>query len=262
MLEFLTYGADKLQTLLLISFRAGGLFITAPIVAHKSIPVTIKAGFAVVLAIILIPVAAQTQFHAVESVWTLGLLAAKEMMVGLIIGFFFSLLFIGVRMGGGIIGFQQGLIIANVLDPEAGSQESIIAEFWVIIATLIFLAIDGHHAIISALADSFRLVPIGTASFSGPAGELLIRFSAYAFTMAIKISAPIMITLFLVSVALGVVARTVPQMNIFIVGMPLKIGIGFLVMAVALPIFKTIVDQTLHYLDSQVLTVLAGLSTT
>ncbi|HHI03169.1 MAG TPA: flagellar type III secretion system protein FliR [candidate division Zixibacteria bacterium] len=261
MLEFLTYSADKLQTLLLISFRAGGLFITAPILGHHSIPMTVKAGFAVVLAIVLIPFAAQTAPPAVESIWLLGLLAAKELLVGLIIGFFFSLLFSGVRMGGAIVGFQQGLLMANVLDPEAGSQVSIVAEFWIVIASLIFIAIDGHHAIISALADSYQLIPVGATSFSGPAGEMIIRFSAYAFTMAVKISAPIVITLFLVSVALGVVARTVPQMNIFIVGMPLKIGVGFLVMAIALPLFKNIVNQTLYYLDNEVLAVLAGMST-
>lgn len=261
MLEFLTYSAEKLQVLLLVSFRAGGLFLTAPIIAHKSVPTMVKAGFAIILAIVLIPVASQNALPEIESVWLLGLLAAKEMMVGIIIGFFFSLLFAGVRMGGGIVGFQSGLILANVFDPEAGSQVSLVAEFWALLAMLIFLAVDGHHAIISAFADSYRAIPVGAAGFSGPAGEMLIKFSAYAFTMAIKVSAPIIITLFLVSVSLGVVARTVPQMNIFIVGLPLKIGVGFLMMAVSLPIFKTIVDQTLHYLDSQVLTVLGNMST-
>jgi len=236
------------------------MFITAPIFSHNSIPAPIKAGFSVLLAIVLIPVVSQTPAPAVESIWLLGLLAAKELLIGLIIGFFFSLLFSGIRMAGGIVGFQMGLLIANVLDPEAGSQVSIVAEFWVLIGTVIFLAIDGHHAVISALNDSYRVLPVGMTAFSGPAGEMLIKFSAYAFTIAIKISAPIMITLFLVSVSLGVVARTVPQMNIFIVGMPLKIGIGFLVMAVALPLFKTIIDQSLLYLDSQVLAVVAGMS--
>lgn len=262
MLEFLTYGADKLQILLLISFRAGGLFLTAPILGHHSIPVTVKAGFAVTLAIVLMPLASQTPVPAVESIWLLAMLGAKEFLVGLIIGFLFSILFNGVRMGGGIVGFQQGLLMANVLDPEAGSQVSIVAEFWLVMASVIFIAIDGHHAIISALADSYRILPVGAVSFSGPAGETIIRLSAYAFTMAVKISAPIVITLFLVSVSLGVVARTVPQMNIFIVGMPLKIGIGFLIMAVVLPLFKSIINQTLIYLDNQVLAVLAGMSTT
>ncbi|MCP4703399.1 MAG: flagellar type III secretion system protein FliR [candidate division Zixibacteria bacterium] len=262
MLDFLTYGADKLQTLLLITFRAGGLFLTAPILGHHSIPMTIRAGFAVVLAIVLIPFASQAPMPAVESIWLLALLAAKELMVGLILGFLFSLLFSGIRMGGGIVGFQMGLLMANVLDPEAGSQISVIAEFWIVIASLIFLAIDGHHAIIAAFADSYKLLPVGAVSFTGPAGEAIVRMSAYAFTMAVKISAPIVITLFLVSVSLGVVARTVPQMNIFIVGMPLKIGIGFLVMAMVLPIFKNIINHTMIYLDNQVLAVLAGMSTT
>lgn len=261
MLEFLTYSAEKLQVLLLVFFRAAGLFITAPVIAHRSIPIVFKAGFAVILAIVLIPVVSQHTLPEIQSVWLLGMLAAKEMLVGVIIGFFFTLLFAGVRMGGGIVSFQSGLIMANVFDPEAGSQISVVAEFWALLAMLIFLAVDGHHAIISAFADSYRAIPVGTASFSGPAGETLIKFSAYAFTMAVKISAPIIITLFLVSVTLGVVARTVPQMNIFIVGLPLKIGVGFLMMAITLPLFKTIVDQTLHYLDSNVLTVLNSMST-
>lgn len=261
MLEFVTYTAEKLQALLLISFRAGGLFIGAPILGHRAIPAPIKAGFAVLIAILMIPAIETAGVPEVASIWTLALLASKELLVGLIIGFFFSLLFIGARMAGGIVGYQVGLALTNVLDPEAGSQTSVVGEFWYALAILIFLAVDGHHAIISAFADSYRILPVAFTGFGGPAGQMLIRYSAYAFTIAIKIAAPVMITLFLTEVAMGVVARTVPQMNIFIVGIPLKIGIGFLVLATALPVFKIIVDKTITYLDSEVLAVMHGLGT-
>lgn len=260
MLEFVTYTADKVQALLLISLRAAGLFISAPLISRRSIPTTIKAGLTVLLAILLIPAVATDQLPQFSSIWLLAALGVKELLVGLIIGFFFSLLFLGMRMAGGIIGYQSGLMMAQVMDPDASEQVSMVAEFWVILGTLIFLAIDGHHAIISGFADSYKVLPINAAAFTGPAGDMLIKYSAYAFVIAVKISAPVMITLFLVSVSLGVIARTVPQMNIFIVGIPIKIGIGFLIMAISLPIFKVLIDKSLYLLDNQVLTLISGLA--
>jgi flagellar biosynthetic protein FliR len=261
LLEFLTYEADKIQLFLLIAFRAGGMFIAAPILGNKSLPQTVKAGLAIILAIILIPSVAQSEIPQIDSIWLLGLLAVKEMLVGFIIGLFFTLLFIGIRMAGNIVGYQIGLMIANVLDPETNSNVSIAGEFWYIVGVLIFLAIDGHHAIISAFNDSYQLVPIGFFNFYGHAGELLIKFTSYAFVIAIKLAAPVMITLFLTTVSLGVVARTVPQMNIFIVGIPIKIGVGFLVMAASLPVFRYIVVNMVHYLDNEVGYVLKSIGT-
>ena len=261
MFDFVTYSAAKLEIFLLISFRAAGLFISAPIIGHRTIPPLIRAGLAIILAVILIPVVSQTALPKIESLWLLGVFAAKEMLVGFIIGFFFSILFIGVQMAGNIVGYQIGLAIVNVLDPEAGAEVAIIGEFWFIIAALIFLAIDGHHAILSAFADSYKLVPIGVFEFAGSAWDFLIRFSAYAFVMAIKLAAPVIITLFLTEVALGVVARTAPQMNIFIVGLPLKIGIGFLIIATSLPVFRFIVEKSVGYLDSEVIRLLHHIGT-
>lgn len=262
MLDFITFGAEKLQIFLLTSFRAAGLFIIAPVIGHKSIPPMIKAGLAIVLALIMIPFASGSELPEINSIWLLALLAGKEMLVGFIIGLVFTLLFIAIRMGGNIVGYQIGLIIANIFDPESNSNTSIVGEFWYIIGILIFLAIDGHHAIISAFADSYRMVPVGVFNFAGSAGELLIRFTAYAFTIAIKMAAPVIITLFLSEVALGVVARTVPQMNIFIVGIPLKVGIGFFILATALPVFKYMLEKTSHFLDGEVTKILYSIGTT
>jgi len=261
LLDFLTFGTEKLQLFLLVSFRAAGLFIAAPILGNKSIPKMVKLGLAVILALIMVPVAGKTSLPVVESIWDLAILAFKEALVGFIIGLFFALLFISIRMAGNFIGFQIGLMIANILDPDTNSNVSLAGEFWFIVAVLIFLIIDGHHAIISAFGDSYHLVPVGYFNFSGSAGEMLIHYTAYTFVIAIKLAAPVLITLFLTTVALGVVARTVPQMNIFIVGIPLKIGIGFLVMATSLPIFRFIVVKMIHYLDSEVGVLLHSIGT-
>jgi len=261
LLDFLTIGTEKLQVFFLVLFRSAGLFIAAPIIGHDAFPVRIKAGLAVMLGVILIPLASQSPLPEINSVWVLALLAVKESLVGFIIGLFFSLLFVGIRMSGNIVGYQIGLLMANILDPEANSNVSMVGEFWYVVATLIFLAINGHHAIISAFRDSYALVPIGYFNFAGNAGELLIRYTAYAFVIAIKLAAPVIISLFLTSVALGVVARTVPQMNIFIVGIPIKIGVGFLVMAASLPVFRFMVVKMVNYLDSEVMVIIRSIGT-
>ncbi len=261
MLDFLNFTTEQIEIFLLISFRAAGLFIAAPVIGHQTIPVRIKAAFAILLAMVLIPVAGQQTLPQIDSIWLLAGLAVKEMMVGFIIGFFFALLFIGVRIGGNIIGYQIGLIIASLLDPETNSNESMVGEFMYILATLIFLAIDGHHYIISAFADSYKAVPVGVFNVNGPTGELIIRYTAVVFTIAFKLGAPVIITLFLTTVALGVVARTAPQMNIFIVGIPIKIGIGFLVMATSLPIFRAMLEKFIYYLDDNIRIVMRGIGT-
>jgi flagellar biosynthetic protein FliR len=174
---------------------------------------------------------------------------------------FFTLLFIGIRIAGNIVGYQIGLMMANVMDPNTNSQYSMVSELYYLLAILIFLAIDGHHAVISALADSYRLIPVGVFAVNGNIGEQLIRFTAHTFIIGLKIGAPVIVTLFMTSVALGVVARTVPQMNIFLIGIPLKIIIGFAVIAVALPVTKYIIYQSLNYLNESVLGVMHGLGT-
>jgi flagellar biosynthetic protein FliR len=261
-LDFITFGAEKLQTFLLVSFRAAGLFLISPVIGHVSIPPLIKAALAVILALLLIPAASQTGLPEINSLWVLGLLAAKEMLVGFIIGLFFAVLFVAVRMAGNIVGYQIGLIIANVLDPDSHSEISVVGEFWYVISILIFLAIEGHHALISAFGDSYKIVPVGTFNFTSSAADILIRFSALAFVIAIKIAAPVIVTLFLTEVALGVVARTLPQMNIFIVGIPLKIVVGFLILAAALPVFRFMVEKTVHLIDGDVTTMLSCIGTT
>jgi len=133
MFDFITYNADKLQIFLLVCFRAAGVFVASPVIGNKSIPKMIRLGMAIMLAVIMIPVAEKTTLPEIESIWFLAGLGLKEMLVGFIIGFIFAILFIGIRMAGNIIGFQIGLMIASVMDRETNSQVSIVSEVWFIL---------------------------------------------------------------------------------------------------------------------------------
>jgi len=249
--EFIHYGADKLQVFLLILLRASGLFLLSPVLSHRSVPTTAKIGLVILFGILLTSALGDVSAAPADSFASLVALAFKEMLVGVTIGFVFALLFMAVRGAGSLVGYQVGFAIALVLDPNTQSQQSVMSQVWFVVAMLIFLAINGHHLIIKAFADSYAVMPPGQVAVAGSTGELIIKYTAYVFVLGLKLAAPVMVTLFLTDVALGVVAKMMPTMNVFIVGFPLKIGVGLLVMAMSMPIFAYILRQATAYLDRE-----------
>jgi flagellar biosynthetic protein FliR len=155
-------------------------------------------------------------------------------------------------MGGSLIGMQIGFGLVNVIDPQSGQEVSVIGTLQFLLAMLFFLAVNGHHIIISSIFDSFKIIPPGGVQFSSSAGEKIIQMIAASFVIAIKIAAPLMVTLFLTDIALAIIARTIPQMNVFIVGFPLKIGVGFLMLVFTLPLFSLILERLFTNLDLDV----------
>jgi flagellar biosynthetic protein FliR len=155
-------------------------------------------------------------------------------------------------MAGSITGFQIGLVIAQAFDPNAGGQVAIIGRFWIILASLIFLAINGHHLVIHAFNDSMTVIPPGHVVIQGSTGELILKYTAYVFVLAVKISAPVIVTLVLTDISLGTIAKLMPTMNIFIVGFPLKVGVGLMVTAMALPVLSYVLEKSTSYLNDSV----------
>lgn len=251
MFEFVNYGANALQIFLLVIMRASGLFLMAPVFGDQSIPKLIKVGLVILLSGVIASVIAQPQLPPVTSAWALAGLAVKEILVGLIIGLVYRLLFMGVETGGALVGYQMGFAMVEVPDVNGLGQIPVLGKFWFLIAVLVFFAINGHHLILTAFADSYEVIPAGMVNASGEVGELLIKYTAYVFVIAIKVAAPVMITLFLVDVALGVVSKTMPTMNVFFVGMPIKIGAGLAVMALSLPFFAYVLEKMTAYLDGE-----------
>ena len=213
MFDFITYGSAKLQLLILLVVRASGLFITAPILGHRTVPVQAKIGLIILLAIITLPTIHQTNVPEAASLIGLVGMVLKEFMVGVLIGFFFALLMKAAEMAGALVGFQVGLIIAQAFDPNAGGQVPILGRLWLMLAMVIFLAIGGHHMMIQAFNDSYRVIEPGQMLISGDTAEIMIKFSAYTFVLALKIAAPVMITLVLTDVALGTVSKVMPTMS-------------------------------------------------
>ncbi len=259
MFDFINYGAQALQIFLLVLMRASGLFLMAPVFGDRAIPRTVRVGLVILLSGIIVSAINHPQLPPVDSMWVLAGLATKEILVGLIIGLVFQLLFMGIKTGGAILGYQMGFAMVTVPDVSSADQVSIIARFWYLVAMLVFFSINGHHLLLKALADSYEVMPPGFINASSGVGELIIKYTAYVFIIAIKVAAPVMITLFLVDVGLGTIAKTMPTMNVFFVGFPIKIGAGLAVLALSLPLFSYVLEKVTYYLDRELQTILMAM---
>jgi flagellar biosynthetic protein FliR len=225
----------QLQIFFLIFLRVGAIMMFIPVFDSRNIPVLFKAGLAFSVSILLFPILKLDNIPFITSAIPFGIGVIGEIMMGAVIGLSVRLIFAGIQLAGQLSGFQMGLAIANVMDPVTSAQVSIIAQLNNLMALLIFLTINAHHMFLRALAESFRLIPPFDVQFSNSLIEHLISLSGNMFIIAIKVGAPVIVALLLTNVAFGLIARTVPQMNIFLVAMPIQIVVGLLFLAFALP---------------------------
>jgi len=230
-----------IEIFILMLLRVSAIVGTMPILGNGNVPVRVKGGMSLVIVLLLFPVAA---FQPPGSgVLPLALQMAGEVMIGIIIGFAGRLVFAGVQLAGQLAGFQMGFAIVNVFDPVTSAQVSIVAQLQYLFAMLVFLAVDGHHLFLYAIAESYRMVPPLDFRFSGELMQALVHMSRDMFVVAVRMGAPVFVTLLMVSLGFGLIARTVPQINILIVGFPIKIAVGLLGIGLTLPIFSRILGN-------------------
>lgn len=241
--EILNLGSLHFIGFLLVISRVGGFFLDAPIFSHRSIPVLVKAGLVISLSLLILPFISLEKLQSSVGGLQLLLNMVKEVWVGLILGFGVRLVFIGVQIAGQLIDYQMGFGFVNVVDPETRVQVPIMGQFLLILATLTFLILRGHHLLIQALVKTFEIIPLGRLVFPLPLTQNLVRLFSGIFVFAFKVASPVVISLFLVDIAYSVIARAVPQANILIVGFPLKIGLGILFFLFSLPLLLMVIRQ-------------------
>ncbi|QEY22913.1 flagellar type III secretion system protein FliR [Psychrobacillus sp. AK 1817] len=233
----------SLTILLLIIARVSAFFVTLPLFSHRTIPATHRIGFAIVLSWMMYYTLDVTPF---EINGEYILLIIKEVMVGLFIGLLAYIILSAIQIAGGFIDFQMGFAIANVIDPQTGAQIPLIGQFLNIIALLLLLALNGHHLLLDGIFYSYQFIPMETSSLAfGQENyvEFIMKTFAGVFAVAFQMSIPIVATLFLVDIALGITARTVPQLNIFVVGFPIKIGVTFIVLLVMMGVLLAVMQK-------------------
>jgi len=245
---------------LLVFIRVGFILMLIPVFGSPLVPRRLKVGLSLVMALLIFPFVRETlpsnlDFRGMVP----GLFG--EMAIGLMIGFTARMMFNGIQLAGQIVGYQMGFGIVNVIDPVTSQQVSIAAQFYYLFAVLLFLVTGTHRIFIQALLSSYSVIPPLKAHLSGYTMKKLVDLSANIFVLAVKVGAPVLAITLFTQVVLGIVARTVPQINVFIVGFPLEIGIGLIGIGLSLPLLSTLLKSTFEHLGGDVFTIMRMMGT-
>ncbi|OLN22775.1 flagellar biosynthetic protein FliR [Domibacillus antri] len=230
-----------LSVFLLILVRVSAFFVTMPLFSYRTIPAQHRIAFALVLS--------WTMYYSIDAgPFEINgeyiLLILKEAMTGLLIGLAAFIVLSAIQIAGGFIDFQMGFAIANVIDPQTGAQSPLMGQYLYMFSLLMLLALNGHHLILDGIFYSYEFIPMDQLYLpfgNGEAAYYMARTFNAVFLIAFQMSMPIVAVLFLTDVMLGIVARTVPQLNIFVVGFPLKIGVAFIVVFIVIGVIFTLV---------------------
>lgn len=244
------------EKFLFVFVRVGALILFVPILGSGQVPNRVKIGFILFISIAVFPMVRTTPMPEPRGLFDLAVYLFSEITIGLAVAYTARLLFTAVQVAGTIVDFQMGFGVVNVIDPQTETQVSITAQFQNILAILMFLAADAHHIFIYAIAESFFLIDPNQINFAAFTPAFMMKIFSATFVTAVKIAAPAMAILFFISVGLGLVARTVPQMNVFIVGFPLQIGAGLLMVGLSMSFFSILVQNQIFELPERLLGVM------
>ena len=240
MLELLDL--NRLPIFFLVFVRLLSFFMVVPLFSYRTIPIPFRIGISFFLSLLLFQLM-DTEAYLVDH--TFIFLLFKEALVGLLIGLIAFIIVSALQVAGGFVDFQMGFAIANVVDPQTGAQSPLTGQYFYMIALLFLLAVDGHHLLIDGIMTSYTFVPLENfiPFHDGTIADFVIHTFNYMFIIAFQMAIPIVGSLFLVDIALGIIARTVPQLNVFVVGLPLKILVSFIAILIFLSFYISAVEH-------------------
>lgn len=242
LLELSATLVNQFVQLLLVFARVTGTLTTAPFFGSKVIPVYVRVGLAVLFSLLVLPFSAWNPGLALNSLLALGWLVLLELLYGLAAGYVAALFLQAVQMAGQLIDMQIGFGMINVFDPQQGQQVPLVGNFKFLIALVVFLAMQGHHILIQAMVENFRAVPLGVSLHLDQAASFVVDAVANMFILALRIALPVMGTVLMTDVALGILARIMPQMNVFVVGITGKLIVGLVMLYLILPFYVSFLE--------------------
>lgn len=254
---FATLQADALLFGLML-MRIGAMFTTAPIIGSRTVPVRVRTGLGVVMALSSMPLVAESAGPVPDQTVTYVVLGAKEVLVGVAIGLIAQMLFAAVQLAGSFIDIGSGFSIAATIDPVNNTNLTVMGRAYNMIATAAFVAVGGHLFLMQAVVASFTLISPTKIPNLGVLVAGVMAKSDDMFVIALQLAAPLMAALIITDVALGIMSRAAPQMNVFVVGMPAKIGLALIGSAVLLPAFLTHLNGVTQQMFSDLSAILRG----
>lgn len=243
-MEVLNQIASQIDVLLLIMARMSGIFLVGPMYSNNAIPRQLKVFLTLLLSIIVFTGLRLKAPPVPQKLEQFILLFVSEMVIGLIIGFVAQLTFAAIQVAGQALDMQMGFGIVNVIDPVYGTQAPLMGSFQNLLALLLFMATNSHHYMIMALYQSYEMIPIYGLTEANKATQMIVDLFGNMLITGVKLAIPVVGALFVAEVALGMIARTMPEMQVYFVGIPAKIFIGLVLLIMILPIYLT----TMQYL--------------
>ena len=231
----------------LVTARLGGLFMFAPLLSGSAVPVRVRAMLAVMISLAVYPGLMAGGLARTEplSLVAIAPVVAAEALIGAAIGLLASIPLVAVQTGGHVMGYQMGLGIASVYNPEMDTQSDAVGELVFYLAVAAFLSIGGLELLFGALVGSFASLPPGAAAMQPGALDLATRLAASGFELALRVAAPVTGIIMLLLLAMGFIMKTMPQINVLSVGFAIKIVVGLIVLGLALRVLDTVVHDEL-----------------
>lgn len=254
------YDPHTVLSLVLTIMRISIVMFMLPIFSTNNIPIAVKGAMTLVFTLAVWPHLSLSGANIPDHPFAIALMLLGEVIIGLVLGMAINFLFMGIQSGGELLGFQMGFTMINFADPLTGNNTGIAAFFLWMASLLTFLALDGHLYMIKGFAASFQILPPGALYIGENILWEILELSAQVFVLALKIAAPVMVALFLVEVALGMVARTSPQIHIMEFGFPVKIGVGFFFLGLLLVIMANQVESFITGMDAMMANLMRGMS--
>jgi flagellar biosynthetic protein FliR len=236
-------------SLVLIFCRITSFFVVVPVFSSRNIPAHFKLGISFFVTLMAFSTVGTTTLIAFDSSY--GLTLIREILVGVMLGFIAYMFFTIVQITGAFIDIQMGFGIANVIDPMTGASSPVIGNLKYMIAMMLFLSLNGHHLLLKAIIESYEWIPLSndllSRMYDGQVSEFMLKTFSSVFALSFQIAAPIVVALFLTDIGLGLLARVAPQFNVFVIGAPLKILIGLMLLILLFPgyqfVYKDIFAQ-------------------
>jgi len=239
----------KILGFVLVLTRIGAFFATAPVFSFKAVPARIKLALTVFVSVFFAGIVAGPVSGRIPGGVAIGLMTAAEAVYGLCLGYVAAYIFAAVKISARVCERQMGLAMANVLDPlgdDGGQPLSVLMEM---IFVLLFLSANGHHVFLITIAKSYETFPIGTVPAIDKLLESIVISGSTMLLLALKMSAPILAAFLLMMVILAIMARIAPETNILFLSLPLKVGLGMLMVSIFLPFMNSFVGEFAEWLD-------------
>jgi len=225
----------------------------APVLSHESVPPIVKISIGIVVSYITFLTIDKSKITLDINLIPIAINVVKEILTGFVIGYMLNFVFYAISYSGTLIGYDMGLMMAETLNPMLNTNDNVLGQAIYYSAIMVFILINGHLHIISAIVASFNVIPIGKFTMTQQVTSLLIKYSFSVFTIAVKIASPIIVSFFLVHIAEGIIARVIPNIQIIHVTQPAKLGLGFIFLSILAPIYIYAIKAMLNTSEDQLM---------